>query len=185
MLSNLTSLYEKSFKECLKERFVIRRYDVIIHLQQQCCELKTTRHIILCIMMLNRKSSSVLLTEHETRHIMLCIRVDKEIQIVCQEQLLVWKFTVSQLETMPKLWFAHLFQHTYQLFNTLLFNNRWQHPQTSIISPMQYQIYALHVYLVQFASRRFSGSSNRYMIHAFLALVSLMNLCTPIPTLLH
>ena len=28
-LSNLTSFYEKSFKECLKERFVIRRYDVV------------------------------------------------------------------------------------------------------------------------------------------------------------
>ena len=40
-------------------------------------------------MMLNRKFSSVLLPKRETRHIMLCISVDKEMQIVCQEQLLV------------------------------------------------------------------------------------------------
>ena len=29
MLSNLTSFYDKSFRECLQERFVIRRYDVV------------------------------------------------------------------------------------------------------------------------------------------------------------
>ena len=31
MLSNLTSFYDKNFKECLKERFVIRLYDVKCH----------------------------------------------------------------------------------------------------------------------------------------------------------
>ena len=77
--------------------------NVIIYFQQQCCELKTTWHIIMCITMLNRKYSSVLLPEHLTS-------VDKEIQIVCQEQLLLvlmclhlWKFIMSQLKTMPKL----------------------------------------------------------------------------------
>ena len=60
--------------------------NVIIYFQQQCCELKTTWHIIMCITnnntMLNRKYSTVLLPEHLTS-------VDKEIQIVCQEQLLL------------------------------------------------------------------------------------------------
>ena len=75
-------------------------------IQQQCCELKTTWHISMCITintMLNRKYSSVLLPEHLTS-------VDKEIQIVCQEQLLLvlmclhlWNFIMSQLKTMPKL----------------------------------------------------------------------------------
>ena len=31
MLSNLASFYDKNFKECLKERFVIRLYDVKCH----------------------------------------------------------------------------------------------------------------------------------------------------------
>ena len=57
---------------------------MVVHhvIQQQFCELKTTWHTILCITMCNRKYSTVLLPEHLTS-------VDKEIQIVCQEQLLL------------------------------------------------------------------------------------------------